>query len=137
MLRVYNLLYNILLACHVVSFKRERQTFKLSAVSHKNTRFMIHIMFEKPPVTHISFEKYDQMQQQTICNNNKRFQPQILVQNIVFAASRFIYRKPFRQTNLNIMEGDDGVFDLSVKFNLPQVFYVEHIQIYGVTMMSS
>jgi len=35
------------------------------------------------------------------------------------------------------MEGDDGVFDLSVKFNLPQVFYVEHIQIYGVTMMSS
>lgn len=49
----------------------------------------------------------------------------------------FIYRKPFRQTNLNIMEGDDGVFDLSVKFNLPQVFYVEHIQIYGVTMMSS
>jgi len=35
------------------------------------------------------------------------------------------------------MEGDDGVFDLSVKFNLTQVFYGEHIQIYGVTMMSS
>lgn len=96
---------------------------------------------ETYPVRYIVFEKYcilySLVNARNIrCNNNKRFQPQIL-QNVVFAArvDLFIYRiYPFGQTNL--YRGRDRVFDLSVKFNLPQVFYEEHIQIYGVMMSS-
>lgn len=69
-------------------------------------------------------------------NNNKRFQPQIL-RSAVFAAAvdLFIYRKPFR-ANKHTEPRETELFDLSAEFNLPQVLYAEHIQIYGVMMSS-